>query len=669
MQRLLGLFFLSVLIPTLLAAALVAALFLHQERQSLSRQAADLAQFSAALVGRELVADRRAVQMIARSPTLETTIDETRFRMLGARFLTDEPLWRAVSVSDPAGVRLIDVPRPIAGRPRGRVVEAASHERTVRTARPQVGSIAMGPSGRPAFAVRAPVLHGREVRYVVSIVVDPVAMGRLLNLAKAPAGWTVTVLDDSGRIVTRSEAPQAAGHPTDRAFVAAAQAASRTGKLVQAGDLSIVARPVEGGSWTVVTAFPSRIYARPMTQGLVVLALVATSTLLVAVLLARLARRELTAQRAQLTRDLAAQRLEALGQMTGGVAHDFNNLLTPIIAGLDILSGRLRGEPRNAKLVDAALESAERAKGLMQRLLSFARRQDLAAQDVDLAPLLEGLKPLLQQSVGGAVRVDVEVRQAPLFVRIDPAQLELAILNLAINARDAMPDGGGLTVIAETARARSGGGLKAGPYVRIGLVDTGAGMDEATLRRAAEPFFTTKPVGKGTGLGLSMAHGLAAQSGGALTLKSTLGQGTTVRIWLPPGAPPVAAPEAALAPVVAPDVKVLLVDDDAVVLAATAASLEERGFILTTAGSSEEALGALARARPDVLVTDLAMPNRDGADLAWSARAAQPGLPILVLTGFARPELQLPAGAEVLEKPFRGDDLASKIAALVSLAT
>ncbi|MBI1684252.1 ATP-binding protein [Caulobacter hibisci] len=506
---------------------MVSTLFARQERHAISRRADDLAQFSSVLVSRELRADRRAAQMIAGSPALEASIDEPRFRTLGLRFLTGEPLWRTVSVSDQAGVRLIDIPRPISGKPGGRVVELASHARTVRTGQAQVGSIIRGPAGRPAFAVRAPVLRDGRVLYVVSIVVDPGELGRLLALAKAPKDWSITLIDDAGRIVARSDRPQSAGQSASEPLLSAARASLHTAKPVERDTLMVMAQPVADTAWIVVTALPASLYARPMTQGVSILVLVGLSTLLVALLLARLARRELAAQRAQLTRDLSAQRLEALGQMTGGVAHDFNNLLTPIIAGLDILARRLGGEPRNAKLALAALESAERAKGLIQRLLSFARRQDLAARNIDVGQLLTDLTPLLEQSVGGAVRVSVQLHDQPLYVHIDPTQLELALLNLAINARDAMPDGGELRVCGDMALGRSEDGLKSGRYARVSLSDTGVGMNEETLGRATEPFFTTKPIGKGTGLGLSMVHGLAAQSGGALTVHSAVGQGTT----------------------------------------------------------------------------------------------------------------------------------------------
>jgi signal transduction histidine kinase len=266
------------------------------------------------------------------------------------------------------------------------------------------------------------------------------------------------------------------------------------------------------------------------------------ASLILTLLLWRLLERELEREKAREAQALLGQRLEVLGRMTGGVAHDFNNLLSPIIGGLDLLQRRLGDDPRSARLVEAALASAERARALVGQLLAFARKQALEPRDIDVAALLVGLRSLIEQSVGTSVAVDIAVPASPLHARVDPVQLELALLNLSVNARDAMPEGGRLSLSAAAAEGGPAEGLAPGPYVRVTVADTGSGMDAATLRQAIEPFFTTKPPAQGTGLGLSMVHGLAAQSGGALKLSSTPGAGATAEVWLP-------AAEAAQAPV------------------------------------------------------------------------------------------------------------------------
>jgi signal transduction histidine kinase len=355
---------------------------------------------------------------------------------------------------------------------------------------------------------------------------------------------------------------------------------------------------------------------------------------------------ELKAAQAQLRE---AQKLETLGQLTGGVAHDFNNLLMAVMGNLSLLRRRLAGQedPRLLRLFDGAVQGAERGAALTQRLLAFARRQELRPEPVDLARLIPGMADLLRRSLGPAVRVTLDVPAGLPPVLADANQLEMALLNLALNARDAMPGGGSLLVKARRVEtAAAGGGPPAG-QVRIAVADTGTGMDEATLRRATEPFFTTKGPGKGSGLGLSMVHGLAAQSGGRLEIRSRPGAGTVVELLLPVAAPaagaqPVSAaaagaePAAAAAPPVgAPGsrpLSILLVDDDLLVQASTAAMLEDLGHDVTPASSGQAALEVLAGGGAvDLMITDFAMPGMDGLQLRRRAQAMRPGLPVMLL--------------------------------------
>jgi signal transduction histidine kinase len=283
-----------------------------------------------------------------------------------------------------------------------------------------------------------------------------------------------------------------------------------------------------------------------------------------------------------------------MGQLTGGVAHDFNNLLTPIIGGLDMLQRRGLGGDREQRLITGALQSAERAKTLVQRLLAFARRQPLQPTAVDIASLVTGMADLVASTTGPQIKVVVEVSDNLPAAKADANQLEMALLNLAVNARDAMADGGTLRISAtsEMIGPRDRSKLKPGFYIRLSVADTGAGMDEVTLARAIEPFFSTKGVGKGTGLGLSMVHGLASQLGGALSLSSKPGLGTSVDLYLPVSTGPAEAwrgPREAAAKVNAIGTA-LLVDDEDVVRASTADMLAELGYEVVEAASAEEAL-------------------------------------------------------------------------------
>ena len=372
------------------------------------------------------------------------------------------------------------------------------------------------------------------------------------------------------------------------------------------------------------------------------------------------ARKEADAQLAQ------SQKMDAIGQLTGGVAHDFNNLLTPIVGSLDMLRRRYPEDERAQRLVGGAVQAAERAATLTQRLLAFARRQALKPQPVDAGALIEGMADLLERSLGPTIAMVFELPRHLPCVRVDPNQLELALLNLAINARDAMPGGGKLTISAGSIVAddRNLLALEAGHYVRITATDTGTGMDKATLARATEPFFSTKGVGKGTGLGLSMIHGLAAQSGGTLRIESAPGQGTSIDIWLPVSEEAAAsAPDPCAEPVRAmAAAKILLVDDEEVVRAATAEMLRDIGYAVTEATSAAQALAAIRNGiEIDAVVTDYLMPVMTGAQLIHELRRDGRRLPVLLITGYAAKGEDVPTGVPVLAKPFRQSDLARNL--------
>ena len=370
-----------------------------------------------------------------------------------------------------------------------------------------------------------------------------------------------------------------------------------------------------------------------------------------------------------------AQKLETIGQLTGGVAHDFNNLLTPVMGNLDLLRRRIPAEDVKAhRLVENALQATSRAATLVQRLLAFARRQDLQPKAVDVSGLLAGIEDLVSRSIGPTIAVTVKSPPNLSAARVDPSQLELAVLNLAINARDAMPGGGSLImeVRQESVRSAQWETLKAGDYICVSVADTGVGMDAATLKRAIEPFFSTKGVGKGTGLGLSMVHGLAAQSGGALQLSSEPGVGTKAELWLPVADEQAAASEQTLVEaILAPRPStILLVDDEELVRVGTAEMLMDLGYSVVQAGSGVEALGLLRRGEIeiDLLVSDYLMPGIGGADMVREARKLRPSLPALLITGYTN--LVQGPGAELprLAKPFRQAELAARIAELIDAA-
>jgi PAS domain S-box-containing protein len=364
------------------------------------------------------------------------------------------------------------------------------------------------------------------------------------------------------------------------------------------------------------------------------------------------------------------QKLEILGQITGGVAHDFNNLLTPIVGGLDLLRTHVEGDARAARLVDNASQAADRARTLIQRLLSFGRRQLLRPQAVDVSELVRGMADLIQRSLGPQIDMAIEAPDGMSSAKIDPNQLELAILNLCVNARDAMPNGGRLAISVTEERLGPDHPSKLAPgvYIRLSVIDTGSGMDAHTLGRAVEPFFSTKGAGRGTGLGLSMVHGLAAQSGGALLLSSEIGAGTRVELWLPTGDKVAALPPSADDSPATPfcDGTILLVDDEELARSVISEMLMDLGYRVVPASSGRQALELLDAHRAiDLVITDYLMPGTTGKALIQELRQRHAHLPVLLVTGYAA-VTDIPAGVPRLVKPFLRGELARSVSELLA---
>lgn len=361
-----------------------------------------------------------------------------------------------------------------------------------------------------------------------------------------------------------------------------------------------------------------------------------------------------------------AQKMEAIGQLTGGVAHDFNNLLSAIIGSLDLAERRGAAGADTGKFLRNARQAAERGATLTQRMLAFARKQELTLAPVDLRKLVQGMAELLARSLGNSARVETRIPKGLMFASCDAGQLELALLNLVVNARDAMPDGGAILISAQPAKG-DGRVVRAGDYVVLTVSDEGEGMDTETLRRATEPFFTTKGVGRGTGLGLPMVLGMAEQCGGRLLLRSTPGLGTTAEIWLR------VATEAAETPLPRTTecdcpgaLNVLVVDDDLIVLMNAVAMLEDMGHRVHEAASARDALEVLRTEPIDLLISDYAMPGVDGAQLIAQALDAYPMLRAALVSGYA----ELPPGVEVavqrLAKPYDDGELRRFVASVMN---
>ncbi|MBV9899690.1 MAG: response regulator [Alphaproteobacteria bacterium] len=362
------------------------------------------------------------------------------------------------------------------------------------------------------------------------------------------------------------------------------------------------------------------------------------------------------------------QKMEAVGQLTGGIAHDFNNLLTPIMGGLELIAGRVE-EPRLKRLAETALESARRGAKLTSQLLAFSRIQRISMNAVAVNGVIETMQTLLHHTIGRAVTIETRLDPEAGHALCDANQLENAILNLAINGRDAMPEGGLLTIATRRLDLAAGPDHEAGEFVRVTVTDTGHGMAPEVIARATEPFYSTKPLGKGTGLGLAQVYGIARQSGGTLQIESALGRGTSVHLLLPATAPPEgrgdgergeAVPEAGPRR----RARIMVIDDDGDVRAFLADSLQGLGHLVLALESGEEGLARLEEWPADLVLVDYAMPGMHGAEVARTARQRYPRLPIVFVTGYAESEqIERAVGPDVpvLRKPFTIAELAAAV--------
>ena len=370
---------------------------------------------------------------------------------------------------------------------------------------------------------------------------------------------------------------------------------------------------------------------------------------------------DISEQRSLQTQLIQAQKMDAIGKLTGGIAHDFNNLLAAVIGGLSLLEKRVPLEEEQSRILGMTKRAAEQGSELVRRLLAFARRQKLEPRPIDLAVLRDAVSDLLTHTLGGLIHIDWQVEEGTWPAFADQAQLELALVNLIINARDAMPDGGSVTISAENRPEIAGlvNGAAVGDYVRLSITDTGTGIAPDVLGKVMEPFFTTKEVGKGSGLGLSMVYGFAQQSNGAFRIDSTFGKGTTAELWLPRAlessehAPGEKLEEVSEQPARA--LSILLVDDHHEVRGTTAAVLRDLGHRVDEAPNGAEATGMLEKhCDYDLMISDYAMPHLSGTDFLRKARTFCPDIPALMITGYAEVEAigDRPEGVEVLLKPF-----------------
>ena len=626
------------------------------------------------LVDIQVRGEVRLAQLLGSTPPLEKDdIAATYARAKEYQAIAGS--WRTVRLSDPStNKELFDLRRPLANAMIAAGPDVLTYAQ-IAAPRPMLGNVTTDGQGSPIIPVQVPVLRGGQLRYVLTVEIDPMSIQRVAVLGYPAESVVAAVVDRKGQFISRSlNYAQHVGRPGSVGL----RAAVRRGRAGFYRNVTLegipsftayVTSPMTGWSTHVaVGASPfeaARFWSAALWLG------VTSGCVALASLLAWWTLRGLTIERAQVTRLQQSQKMEAVGHLTGGIAHDFNNLLTAIIGGLDLVLRRSTLDDRNRRYLEGALDAAQRGAKLTSRLLAFSRTQSLTLEAVDLQSTLEGLSDLLDQSLGPRFEVQVNVDPDARWVSTDRNQLELALLNLAVNARDAMPTGGLISVTAQ--RSTRGHRGKPRPCVALTVADRGVGMEPYVLAHALDPFFTTKGENKGTGLGLAQVYAFARHSGGDVTLESKLGQGTRVQILLPlanegqaseTGEPSQESKE----PTGLNGKRILVLDDDDSVRHVVVENLRARGYVVFQASSGEDALSAFTDIQPDLFILDFVMPGMNGAEVARRVRQVRPDQKLLIISGYlddvslATAVLDVP----ILKKPFDGAALASRVAQILN---
>lgn len=648
-------------LPIIVVVVLQMVLALEGERQRIEQRTLNEAVQTISLVDAQVRSDLAVMRVMA------TGGDFDRQSWAGAFTRTREIAqlnrhWRNVIISDTeAGVEIFSLARAYSSARRPIDQRIAN-----RDPRLPAGEVVREGEGCPCVYLHQPI--GTDGRYLVTVALDPRTFVSPLR-RNTPAGATSALVDRRGNFISRTrEQNERVGTPATqyvRAAVASDEAwGTYEGKTYEGlrNHSAYYTSPLTG--WSAHIAIPASLMNRPRSYSVAASIIGSLLALALAGLLITWALRDLAQKRGAEQRLAQTQKLEAIGQLTGGVAHDFNNLLTVIIGGLNMLLKRIE-DPKQRQIAEHMLESAKRGDKLTKQLLAFSRGQQMELAPVDLLQLGPGMEELLRRSIDAGQSLELELDPNARWVRTDANQLELAILNLVINARDAMPEGGKIEISSRRA-AKEG-------FIELCVTDTGLGMPKDVVDRALEPFFTTKPAGKGTGLGLSQVFGAMQQSGGTVEIESILGRGTSIRLILPRAEQPTLAPEseaADQAPAISASANqsVLVVDDEPGVRAFIAQALRDAGFRVSEAAHAGEALKALSAHPPDLLVTDYSMPGMTGLELAERARTDVSGLKVLIVSGYADAEAieASPSKPTLLRKPFDEQELLTAVRAVLA---
>jgi signal transduction histidine kinase len=657
---------LCVLAPLATYAAWNTYIALDRRQAALTEQSIAGVQALVENVDRQIATGLEDAETLAEAPALDPVGGQPAnlkvFEEVARRTADRHPDWLTVILLTPDGRRVFSTQPGDDGIHR-RVEDAVSFQEAATTGRPAVGDIVRGKLGRWGIPLRAPVVRGGKVVYVVTVLVDPKAVRRTLSSLRMPGPWVTFVVNAEGHVVARlpDDDRSSLGTPISAQGQAARQrggGGGYRGRLLTGEESQTFYWMSPRSLWSAHAAIPRSAWEAPLRQMVATLLGGFLICLLLAAVLGVLWLRDYEQRRRQAAAVELATRIDALGRLTGGVAHDFNNLLTVIKGNTDILGRRVKGQAQAERPIAAIRAATERAAQLTRQLLVFARGGPAEPTAVDLTRKVLDLLGAMSQLVGSGVVIETDFEPGLPPVSVDPLQLEAALLNLAANARDAM-DGSGMLHL----RLR-----RSGDWIILSVRDQGPGFEAAILPRVFDPFFTTKPVGQGTGLGLSQVYGLVKGAGGRVEAANAPGGGAIVSLSFPPAETPAAAPVAdtpAASPPAAGSgaAAVLLVDDNDAVRATTAAYLRDGGFEVLEAGEAAGALRLLQANSVKAVITDIVMPGEmDGMGLADAIQAMQPGLPVLLVSGFSERAVEVQArGLPVINKPYGLPDLERRL--------
>jgi signal transduction histidine kinase/CheY-like chemotaxis protein len=684
-------------IPVLFATVVLAGLAVTRQRESLeTRSRAEVAEVVERV---DSAFDRSiaALEALAASKSLDGGGYDA-FRQEAQRVATTQPHWAQLVLIDArTGANLTSIVGSPAFLPK--LIEPAELADLARAPAPRVGNLISDSRLGSAhlIALRIPVLRDGMLRYVLWTAMRVETITQLLSSGEWRRSWIATVSDRAGTVVARSRDHERwIGRPGNTELDLTLQ--QRGSGWVKASTLDgspayIVADRGPLSGWSVQLAIPAGEIDGPIRWGLGLILAGIMGSLAVAGVLVWLVIREIRERREREHMIQQSQRMELIGQMTSGVAHDFNNILGVLVGILETVSRRVTSDAALTSLIASGIGAVERGRTLTQQLLAFARRQTLRPERVDVNDALTELNRLIPQSLDHSVRVELDLRAVGAECLVDRSQFEAAILNLAVNARDAMPEGGTISIRTEDAPSGRHDAIE-GPAVLISVTDSGQGIPAEVIDRVFDPFFTTKPPGKGTGLGLSQVYGFVKQSSGHIEIASRPGEGTTVRLWLPKALGeeatdkplPELAPAATVeerpwrpklvqptAPVEGGSQTVLIVDDEIIIATSAALALNEAGFATVIATNGDQAKQALAsEPRIEVLFTDLILPQGpNGLDLARFARERRPEIRVVIASGHITKAVSRMGEIEeyaTISKPYSGDQAVAAVSAALAAA-